>query len=182
MNEQALANGWYVARESELVGPLSDSDLSDRLRRGLLGRDDYAWREGMELWMQLKDLPGLGSSPRVPPPGAASRADERPRSPGTVPPAQQKPQQAARTSTQQRRGEAATRLPPVPAPAGQAKSPWQLPQGGAKDLLTEAAKRVRAGGFKLPPLAIALIVMGFLVPPLAIPFWLLAFVVYLRAK
>lgn len=186
VNDAALANGWYISRETELVGPIDDQELRGRVARGLLSREDYAWRDGMELWTQVKDLPGIGSIARVPP---APTADQ-PRYTG-VPEAvapNRKPKQPTKPSSKERRSEAVSRAGRpssgnTSAPAGNPGAPWSFPgQGGGTDVVGEKLKQIFGPGFKLSPVVAALIVMGLIFPPAIVPLWLLAVVFYLRSK
>ena len=190
MNDAALANGWYVSRDKELVGPIDDQELRDRVSRGVLSREDYAWRDGMELWTQLKDLPGLGSLPRMPSPRAPVQPSY-PSVPEAAAPAP-KAKQPSKQSSKQRRSEAINRAgqrssvpprAPSSAPAGDTGAPWSFParKPGA-DVIGEKLKEILGHGAKLPPLVAALIVMGIVFPPAIVPLWLMAFVVYLRSR
>ncbi len=190
MNDAALANGWYVSRDTELVGPIDDQELRDRVSRGVVSREDYAWRDGMELWTQLKDLPGLGAIARRP----STPSPVQPSYPN-VPEAtapERKTKQPPKQSSKQRRSEAINRSgqrPPVPSrvpssvPAGDAAAPWSFPtrKPGA-DVIGEKLKEILGKGTKLPPLVAALIFMGIVFPPAIVPLWLMAFFVYLRSR
>ena len=60
MSDTTIPTGWYVAREHEMVGPISDAELRDRAGRGMLSRDDYAWRDGMERVHPVKAVLRVG--------------------------------------------------------------------------------------------------------------------------
>lgn len=188
-------SGWYVSREHELVGPLSDAEFKDRAGRGVLSRDDYAWRDGMELWVQVKDLPGMPSIARpLPPvtPGSASFPD---RPPATVQP--KKPKQSSKQSSKQRRNEAIAKSPshwerPAeatgrPGSSGYGmpkldfpKVPW--PPKTSNDELGHAIKQAFDFLSKVPPIVLALIVAGIIVPPMIVPLWIAAAVMYMKSK
>lgn len=191
MSDTTIPTGWYVAREHEMVGPISDGELRDRAGRGMLSREDYAWRDGMEMWVQLKELPGLGSVARQAHVPVTEAGRQFPSRPPVMP-----THKSSRDSVaQQRRSEASGRAAksavpasePVPAEAGGnrwGKPSW--PSGGSwsdKAAQEEMAKTVKdaVGKFaKLPPLAIGLLVLGVVFPPLLVPAWLGAFIVWLR--
>lgn len=54
--EQAV---WHVVIDGEQVGPLTESDLKDRLRAGKVNSDTLVWKEGFADWMQFSAVPEL---------------------------------------------------------------------------------------------------------------------------
>ena len=144
----------------------------------------------MELWVQLKELPGVASVVRqvhVPVSEAGRQYPSRP----PVMPAQKSSRDSV---SQQRRSEATTRAAkspvPVTAPAKPeaatdrwGKQTWSAPSWPAntsQDAVAKAAKDALGKFSKLPPLAIGLLILGIVMPPLMIPAWLGAFIVWVR--
>lgn len=190
MSDTTIPTGWYVAREHEMVGPISDAELRDRAGRGMLGRDDYAWRDGMELWVQLKELPGVASVVRQVHVPVSEAGRQYPSRPPVMP-----TQKSTRDSvSQQRRNEATSRAAKSAGPASEPAKPeassdrwgkqtWSAPSwpaNNSQEAVTKAAKDALGKFSKLPPLAIGLLALGIFVPQLLIPAWLGAFIVWLR--
>jgi hypothetical protein len=94
---------WHVAIKDVPVGPMTRAELSRKIETGAVSAESLCWREGMDDWRPLGDLPELAqllrrglensrsgrlpSRPRVPPvPGAPS---VRPSSSSQYPPVEE---------------------------------------------------------------------------------------------
>ena len=68
---------WYYVEGQNRVGPIEESQFASMIQTGKLGPEDYAWREGFEDWLCLKDIQEWShffqspSPPQAPPPPAA---------------------------------------------------------------------------------------------------------------
>jgi predicted Zn finger-like uncharacterized protein len=54
--EQAV---WHVVVDGEQVGPLTESEIKDRLRQGKVNSDTLVWKEGFGDWTQFSAVPEL---------------------------------------------------------------------------------------------------------------------------
>lgn len=194
MSDAPLSDGWYVSREHEMLGPLSDAELRSRVHMGGVSASDYVWREGQELWVQVSDMPALKSAIRASSPAAHEqmRADtraEHTRRDDERRQARQKfpAQPPARRPQVPKMPEWAGRLPGVGrAPDGEAKAPSPTPASGgaargadlAEDLLRKLRGAIRNPG----QLAGILFVAGILIPPLLLPLWFAAWLVWTRLR
>ncbi|HEX7499950.1 MAG TPA: GYF domain-containing protein, partial [Polyangia bacterium] len=50
---------WHVVVDGEQVGPLSETEVKDRLRAGKINSDTLVWKEGFADWMQLSTVPEM---------------------------------------------------------------------------------------------------------------------------
>ena len=50
---------WHVVVDGEQVGPLTESDIKDRLRQGKVNSDTLVWKEGFGDWTQFSAVPEL---------------------------------------------------------------------------------------------------------------------------
>jgi predicted Zn finger-like uncharacterized protein len=53
----ASEGGWHIVVDGEQVGPIPDTDVRDRIERGEIKADTYAWKEGFADWMKLSAIP-----------------------------------------------------------------------------------------------------------------------------
>ncbi len=53
----AAEGGWHIVVDGEQVGPIPDTDVRDRIERGEIKADTYAWKEGFADWMKLSAVP-----------------------------------------------------------------------------------------------------------------------------
>jgi predicted Zn finger-like uncharacterized protein len=53
----ASEGGWHIVVDGEQVGPISDTDVRDRIERGEIKADTYVWKEGFADWMKLSAVP-----------------------------------------------------------------------------------------------------------------------------
>jgi membrane protease subunit (stomatin/prohibitin family) len=62
---------WFVASGGETKGPYGQRDLEDMVRKGIVRRDTYLWREGFDGWKRAEDAIGeiFSATPPPPPPG-----------------------------------------------------------------------------------------------------------------
>jgi uncharacterized protein DUF4339 len=47
---------WYVARDGQEHGPITEIEFAEFLRRGHLRPSDYIWCDGLDDWLLGKDL------------------------------------------------------------------------------------------------------------------------------
>ena len=65
---------WYIARDGEVAGPVSQAEFAEFLRRGHLLPSDHVWYDGLDDWLRGDDLlPRPESSAETPGP----RQDDR---------------------------------------------------------------------------------------------------------
>ena len=68
---------WYYVDGQNRVGPIEKSQFASLIQTGKLGPEDYAWREGFEDWLCLKDIQEWShlfqspAPPQAPPPPTA---------------------------------------------------------------------------------------------------------------
>lgn len=67
---------WFIAIGDRSVGPLSASDVYDRVIAGELTWVSYVWKEGMGEWTRIADVPTFKAA--VPPPPTAKPAAQPP--------------------------------------------------------------------------------------------------------
>ncbi len=198
MTDTTLADGWYVAREHEMLGPLVDADLRQRVERGLVSPHDYVWREGQELWLLVTEVPALKAAIRTSSPAGheQSRADVR---------AEHTRRDEANKADRQKGAVGKGGLPPkvsrpkspnwsapgknsstgrsAPAPSS---SPTPSNSGSTTPTAAEAGEKIVRKLRQLignpTQLAAILFVAGILIPPLLIPLWLAAYLVWTKLR
>jgi predicted Zn finger-like uncharacterized protein len=79
---------WYLAKDGNRKGPMSEQEVADALRTGSYSPTDFAWRAGMTDWSPVRNVPELAplldalvEPPPLPPPvppGLASPAESKP--------------------------------------------------------------------------------------------------------
>jgi hypothetical protein len=47
---------WYIARDGEIAGPITQAEFAEFLRRGHLRPTDLIWHDGLDDWMSGADL------------------------------------------------------------------------------------------------------------------------------
>lgn len=72
---------WFIAMGDRSVGPMSASDVYDRIIAGELTWVSYVWKEGMGEWTRIADVPTFKAA--VPPPPAAKPKAQPPAPPPT---------------------------------------------------------------------------------------------------
>ena len=70
-------SSWYVAVAGRQEGPLAESEIVDRIRRGALPRDAHVFAPGTPNWVPVGSVPVFAAAfgaaaPPPPPPGAAA--------------------------------------------------------------------------------------------------------------
>jgi predicted Zn finger-like uncharacterized protein len=94
---QLEAQEWHAGIKGKPVGPLSRSEVATRIRSGDISAETYVWRDGMDGWKVLPEVPQLSDllkeAPELlPPPSMPARAKQQ----GAAPPrAAKKPPVAA---------------------------------------------------------------------------------------
>lgn len=62
---------WYLSRDGQSHGPVTDEELRKLVELGHLRPTDYVWRDGFQSWLPASEVPGLlAPSPGTPPPFA----------------------------------------------------------------------------------------------------------------
>jgi predicted Zn finger-like uncharacterized protein len=69
---------WYYGLDGSEFGPLSLQEMRRKLKRGVITGEHFVWREGMNDWMPVEDVPELrparsSKAPPKPPPPAARK-------------------------------------------------------------------------------------------------------------
>jgi uncharacterized membrane protein len=67
MEGSGASVGWYLSRDGQQYGPVTDQQVRELLGRGQLLPTDYVWREGFGEWTMAQTVPGLFLA-AVPPP------------------------------------------------------------------------------------------------------------------
>jgi uncharacterized RDD family membrane protein YckC len=72
---------WYYLDGDQTIGPVPESTIRERMLIGHLRPQDLVWREGMQDWQPIKELPELqtpvpGSPPPMPTPAPAAPPTE----------------------------------------------------------------------------------------------------------
>jgi hypothetical protein len=49
-------DGWYIARDGEQGGPLTDREMQEFIRGGYLHSEDLIWRRGFDNWQRAGDI------------------------------------------------------------------------------------------------------------------------------
>jgi len=49
---------WYVRKDRDNIGPLSQREMTRLLRSGYIDISDYVWRKGYSGWVQISSLGG----------------------------------------------------------------------------------------------------------------------------
>lgn len=70
---------WFIAIGEKSIGPMSASEVYDRVMAGELTWISYVWKEGMADWQRLADVPTFQAA--VPPPPAAKPKAQPPAAP-----------------------------------------------------------------------------------------------------
>jgi len=172
-SDTEIIEGWYVSHDDELDGPLSDAELKRRYELGRYKPEHYVWRQGMDVWLEVKSLPQLAGprqvrrevpvKPDVEKHHAERRATRAER------------EQKRSLGRQQRRQPAPSAPPPPPPDSGASK--LELPGDLGKTIET-MRKRIEA----VPPLAIVLLVAGVIFPMLLPILWFFAWRVYSNSR
>ncbi len=193
MSDATLTDGWYVSREHEMLGPLSDAELRNRVHQGGISASDYVWRDGQELWVQVSDMAALKAAIRASSPAGHeqmradaraehTRRDDAQRGARQKQPAQKPPKVSL------------PKMPNWSAPSSPARSDRAPPAGNAPSAppaptLPNAAEAGEMAMKKLRELvknpgqlAGILFVAGILIPPLLLPLWVAAWLVWTKLR
>jgi hypothetical protein len=54
---------WYVARDGQAHGPISEAEFAELVKRGHLRPSDYIWHDGLDDWLLGQDLLALARPP-----------------------------------------------------------------------------------------------------------------------
>ena len=78
MGPERAAIAWYVARDGQQFGPISEQELRDRYLVGQVAPDDVVWREGFAEWRPAASILGIppqrGTIPPPPPPPSPNKS------------------------------------------------------------------------------------------------------------
>lgn len=189
--ETVQAEGWYISRDGEMDGPLSDADMRGAIGRGAVKPEHLVWRDGMALWVEAREIPNYNELRKAQ--LAAELADGREKSRDRV--RAQKSWAANASSVKPARGaearaEAAARSTVTtpasvrPSPAAKLQTaPWALPKTADGQFDFEKITNKALGKLSgVPPGAIAFFVLGLIFPMLLPIFWFVAWRIYTKAK
>lgn len=62
VSDSATASGWYIVLDGNQTGPMELEELSTHVQSGALDIDGFVWRDGMDDWVRLSDLPELAEA------------------------------------------------------------------------------------------------------------------------
>ncbi len=196
--------GWYISQQNgNSMGPLNDAEMRQAIGRGRVKPDDHVWREGMDGWVEAREIPNFDEVRRTfkpaierprrqmphagkrqtPPPAGQKRRSTRDR----VPPGSQTPPPADTTGPLDSSGSS----PSKPSPQASLED-WlrKLGKGLGKgkaggELPAELEQKLKAATAKIgkiPPGAIAFLVLGMFVTPLLPIFWFIAWRIWAKAN
>lgn len=81
VHNPASGRVWFISREGQQYGPVSDAEMAKLIELGHLSPVDYVWSEGMGNWAEARTVPELvalrpkpPSSPPPPPPAPAQQS------------------------------------------------------------------------------------------------------------
>lgn len=197
--DAALLEGWYVSRDGEMDGPLASAEMRSAIGRGRVKPGDRVWREGMEAWVEAREIPNYDELRRE---GAELARKQKPMPrPGRI-----ETPWGAREGTsgptidlpKQGRGKrerGAARLPrsqPRPEPARRAEPPPRFEptdagqsghsgKGSLHDLEANL-KWAQEAIQKVPRAAIAFFVFGLVMTPLLPVFWFIAWRIWDKSR
>ncbi|MGD9783990.1 MAG: DUF4339 domain-containing protein [Hyphomicrobiaceae bacterium] len=199
MSDAEVIDGWYVSHDDQLDGPLSDADLRRNYEAGRFKAEHFVWRNGMEKWVEARDLPLLSGARAVRrEPAVKTEIERRAAERREIKAERSGQKQVAR---QHRRSQPPARSPSAPSGYGSTESPSETPAAPApwpgKDITAQLPKELKnvfdkwsksgdaAKWLKmsksLPQIAIAAVVLAILFPPL-IPFIAIAAWFYLKSR
>jgi predicted Zn finger-like uncharacterized protein len=61
-SEAETVSGWYIVLDGNQTGPMELDELSSHVQSGALDIDGFVWRDGMDDWVRLGDLPELAEA------------------------------------------------------------------------------------------------------------------------
>lgn len=76
--EPGPAATWHYSAGGERHGPVSVLELRELIRRGLLGQQDFVWKDGMPDWSLVSDVPEMQALIRAPSPPPRVKAPTGP--------------------------------------------------------------------------------------------------------
>ena len=56
---------WYLARDGQRYGPISDAEIRDLVSSGHVKSEDLVWRQGFSEWVEAQTVPGLLDTPQA---------------------------------------------------------------------------------------------------------------------
>ena len=189
--EAVQAEGWYVSRDGEMDGPMSDADMRAAIGRGAVKPEHLVWRDGMALWVEAREIPNYNELRKAHLDAAIDEGREKSRdrvraqkswatNASSVRPARGAEVRAVTAA----RSAAATLAPVRPPPTAKTQTaPWKLPKAAdgqfdVEKITTQALGKLSA----IPPGAIAFFVLGLIFTPLLPIFWFIAWRIYAKAK
>lgn len=104
LSSAGLESVWFYGLDGSEEGPFTLVEMEEHLRQGRLTADHFAWRDGMEDWKPLSEVPELAQL--MPREGGAARAEARRRA------VEAEREEAFRARLQARR----KTIPPAPEP------------------------------------------------------------------
>jgi hypothetical protein len=82
MSAPASSNEWYLAREGQQFGPITEAELAEFIKRGHLQPNDLLWREGFSEWRPaMVVFPAAGQGTPRPTPADITHAAPEPAAP-----------------------------------------------------------------------------------------------------
>jgi predicted Zn finger-like uncharacterized protein len=61
-SDSETVSGWYIVLDGSQTGPMEIEELSTHVQSGALDIDGFVWRDGMDDWVRLGDLPELAEA------------------------------------------------------------------------------------------------------------------------
>lgn len=193
--------GWYISHQTgDSDGPLSDAEMRQAIARGRVKPDDYVWRQGMDGWVEAREIPNFNEVRREFRLDAQSAPREvQPKHERKHPKSSGKQHRSARKSQT-----AGAQMPPPPQatrrveelasekaqkpPSPHSLEDWLRKIGKGKpgseitrELNDKLAKTSAKLG-KLPPAALAFLVLGMFMMPLLPVFWFIAWKIWANAN
>lgn len=79
-----MGRDWYHARDDRRHGPTAEAELREMAKSGKLTATDLVWTEGMTVWVEAAEIPGLLPEESPPPCGPDAVVPTEPRPPQEV--------------------------------------------------------------------------------------------------
>lgn len=50
---------YYIVKDEHLAGPLTEAEVGELVRKGVVGRQTFCWYSGLEAWKFAEDIPEI---------------------------------------------------------------------------------------------------------------------------
>lgn len=192
--------GWYISHQNgDSMGPLSNAKMRQAIARGRVRPDDHVWREGMEGWVEAREIPNFNEVRQE------IRQETKPAIREVQPIRERKQQPSGKKQRSTHKSSAARAQKPPPAQAARRVEELALEKAqkpptphSLEDWLRKLGKGERGSEItqemndklakasakigKMPPAAIAFLFLGLFIMPMLPIFWLIAWRIWAKAN